>query len=204
MPLHLHLNPDHQTHIWIWEATESTDWLLKQTQESIHEQSLAAIKSEQRVREVVVTHLLMSLAHIATIKHDTNGRPYCSEYPYISISHSKQWIALATHTTSPIGIDIESHTPKVFKVAKRYMSPHELTYLPSEHLATMLACWCVKEAAYKIIGPSVVDFCASLRIEPFHVASEGEITVCEIKTSESLTMHYLHNPHYMLVYGTKE
>ena len=204
MPLHLHLNPTPSTHIWIWETTESNEELLSQAKKLGWSPCIADITSTQRQREIICTHLLMSLAGIKKIDHEPMGNPYCQEYSFISLSHSKKWIALATHDTAPIGIDIECETEKVLKVATRFMSEHELTYLSQNDLQTMLVSWCAKEASYKIIGSTATDFRASLRIHPFAYQEQGMITVEHLPNAEKLTLHYQSLPsQYTLVYGTK-
>ena len=162
------------------------------------------IASEQRRREIIVTHLLMSLAGISKIYHEADGRPYCNEYASISLSHSKQWVVLATHQSSPIGVDIECGMDKVLRVASRFMSERELDYLP-KNLPTMLIAWCAKEAAYKIIGQQATDFRATLCIHPFSAEENGVVSVEHVPTTQKLTLYYQsHLLHYMLVYGIKE
>ena len=205
MPLHLHLTPDATTNIWIWEATESLEWLTKEVGESKTKQLTEGVKSQQRIRELLVTHLLLSLAHIEKLQHDSNGKPLCREYTSISISHSRQWIALATHTTSVIGIDLETNAPKVLKVARRFMSEEELSRLPVDNVPCMLACWCAKEAAYKIFGQPATDFRTALKIDTFTPQAEGRMMITlSVTPPQHLQVHYLHHPDYMLVYGTQD
>lgn len=204
MPLHKHIVPNEATHIWIWETTESNEALLAQACNLGWRLELTDIASEQRRREIIVTHLLMSLAGISAIYHEENGRPYCREYASISLSHSKQWVVLATHQSSPIGVDIECGTDKVLRVASRFMSERELDYLP-KNLPTMLIAWCAKEAAYKIIGQQATGFRATLCIHPFSAEENGVVSVEHVPTAQQLTLHYqAYLLHYMLVYGFKE
>lgn len=205
MPLHQHITPNEATHIWIWGTTESNDALLEQVRNLGWRLELTDIASEQRRREIIVTHLLMSLAGISKIYHEADGRPYCNEYASISLSHSKQWVVLATHQSLPIGVDIECTTDRVLRVASRFMSEHELNYLPEDDLTTMLIAWCAKEAAYKIMGHTATDFRASLCIHPFSAGEKGVVRVEHVPTTQKLTLYYQsHLLHYMLVYGIKE
>lgn len=205
MPLHQHITPDTSTNIWIWEASESNEELLSKANNLGWTLDIAHISGEQRRREIITTHLLMSLAGITAIQHNTDGRPYCREYHSISLSHSKQWVTLATHQSSTIGIDIECITDRVLRVATRFMNEQELSYLSPDDLQTMLISWCAKETAYKIIGHPATDFRATLRIHPFNAMQEGNLRIEHLTSSQILTLHYQSSSsHYMLVYGVKQ
>jgi 4'-phosphopantetheinyl transferase len=102
------------------------------------------------------------------IRYHSDGRPYLEDSPtHISISHSSGYIAIILHENYFPGIDIELITRKVGKVAKRFLSPSELTVCNSnQEMANhrMLLHWCAKEAIFKMIPLSDIEFSTDISI----------------------------------------
>lgn len=82
------------------------------------------------------------------IGHDPNGAPYLSNKNiFISVSHSGDMVAVAASTDVPIGIDIQTPSPKLRRVASKFLSVADKVDI-SDDLA-LLQAWTIKEAVYK-------------------------------------------------------
>lgn len=101
------------------------------------------------------------------LAHTTTGKPYLQGRPdlYISISHTKGWLAMAWSTKAEVGIDIEYIGQRAAQVSERFIGPVERQLLPC-HLPfakSALAVWCAKEAMFKKAGQENVDFLNDMR-----------------------------------------
>jgi len=189
--------------ILIWDLTESVD-VLKQELIEFNEVEFNRIVSEKRKREFLGVRVALKalIGNDVQIGYDTAGKPFLlNNCCQISISHSKNWIALMSHPTRSVGIDIECPTNKIQKIYKRFLSVIEQKELSNgKNLNQLQLAWSVKEALYKIIGNEAVDFATQLRIFPFEVKSFGEIIAQHIPTKKIYQLHYTQNSAYTLVY----
>jgi phosphopantetheine--protein transferase-like protein len=102
------------------------------------------------------------------IDYSPEGQPFLAQNSscVISISHSKTWHAMLFYFLTPqekannsqikIGIDIEKISPKVKKVAHKFLTPPEQALLNTFHtdLAFTLA-WSAKETIIKMFGKNL-------------------------------------------------
>lgn len=79
------------------------------------------------------------------IGHNPNGKPVIPGFN-ISISHTKGYVAVLLSAVFKVGIDIEYHSDRIQKIARRFLRPDEI-YSQSIDLLTV---WCVKETLYKL------------------------------------------------------
>lgn len=62
-----------------------------------------------------------------TIEYAPSGKPHLADSSYfISISHTRGYVAVILSAVSEVGIDIEQYGQRVHKVAHKYMRPDEL------------------------------------------------------------------------------
>jgi 4'-phosphopantetheinyl transferase len=187
----------------VWNLTESIEELKNQLG-LFHENELNGLASDKRKREYLGVRVAMKtlLGKEIHIEHDTNGKPSLPDGSYhISISHSKNWIAVIAHATHSTGVDIECPTDKIQKVCTRFLSPREhLDLSNGKNIKQLQLAWSVKESLYKIIGKEAVDFANQLRIFPFDVKPSGEIIAQHIQTKKLYQLHYIQNSAYTLVY----
>ncbi|MCX4330666.1 MAG: 4'-phosphopantetheinyl transferase superfamily protein [Muribaculaceae bacterium] len=82
--------------------------------------------------------------------HDPDGAPMLSGSPlHISISHSRDFAAIALHPSLRIGIDIEQPRPEQLRrVTAKFLTEKELPLWNDR----LLAAWTCKEAVYKAAG----------------------------------------------------
>jgi phosphopantetheinyl transferase len=114
------------------------------------------------------------------IRYDTIGKPNVKDKKiFISISHSKNFVAFA-HDTSPIGIDIEELNPRILKVWSRYLHPDEFAIFDTTSIFDLTVAWTIKEALFKLNTKTGIDFKNDLRIK----SKEGNTFLCEIKSED--------------------
>ena len=187
----------------VWDLTESIGELSKQLT-SFNETEFDKIVSEKRKREFLGVQVAMKelLGKEVQISHDVDGKPFLSDASYqISISHSKNWIAVMAHPTCSIGIDVECPNDKIQKIYTRFLSNVEQKDLSNgKNINQLLLAWSVKEALYKIIGKEAVDFANQLRIFHFEPKLSGEIMAQHTPTKKLYQLRYIQNSAYTLVY----
>lgn len=187
----------------IWNLTESSDELREQLT-LINEIELSKIVSEKRKLEFLGVRLSLKelLGKEVAIIYDKNGKPFLADNSYqISISHSKDWIAVMVHPTCSIGVDIECPNNKIQKLYTRFLSDLEQKDLSDgKNLNQLQLAWSVKETLYKIIGKEAVDFTNQLRIFPFEAKAIGEVIAIHIPTKKLYKLYYIQNSTYTLVY----
>jgi phosphopantetheinyl transferase len=187
----------------VWDLTESIDELSKQLT-SFNEIEFDKIVSEKRKREFLGVQVAMKelLGKEVQISHDVDGKPFLSDDSYqISISHSKNWIAVMAHSTCSIGVDVECPNDKIQKIYTRFLSNVEQKDLSNgKNINQLLLAWSVKEALYKIIGKEAVDFANQLRIFHFEPKLSGEIMAQHTPTKKLYQLRYIQNSAYTLVY----
>jgi phosphopantetheinyl transferase len=187
----------------VWDLTESVDELSKQLT-SFNKTEFNKIVSDKRKREFLGVQVAMKelLGKEVQINHDADGKPFLSDNSYqISISHSKNWIAVMAHPTCSIGIDVECPNGKIQRIYTRFLSNAEQKDLSNgKNMNQLLLAWSVKEALYKIIGKEAVDFANQLRIFHFDPKPKGEIMAQHTPTKKLYQLRYIQNSAYTLVY----
>ena len=132
-----------------------------------------------------------------SISYNAFGAPELNNSSYISISHSKELVAIII-SKQQVGIDIEEISEKALRVSSKFVSTNNLTSLTAEK-ATLI--WCCKEAVFKWHQKGEVDFIADIKLHPFETMEKGGITAEFRNTQLILNYQKIHN-HY-LVYVCK-
>jgi phosphopantetheinyl transferase len=110
------------------------------------------------------------------IHYESSGKPRLEE-GYISISHTKGYVAVAYSRSHEVAVDIEQYGERVVRVAPRFMNPAEDA---GGDVWSLLLHWSAKETVYKLVGDSAVDFAKSIVVRPFRVDAAGEMSVSAI------------------------
>ena len=139
------------------------------------------ISNLKRKREFQNVRLLRNLQiGKKAISYDAIGKPNVKDKKiFISISHSKNYVAFA-HDTSTIGIDIEELSPRILKVWERFVHSEELALFDKSSIYDMTVLWTIKEALFKLNTSAGVDFRNDLRIK----SKDGNIFLCEMKSED--------------------
>lgn len=163
-------------------------WKIEETEEEL--KSLSSVPSDEmeeislyrsesiRKQKLAVRALLGNLFEEKVyLCHHDNGKPYLENcISDISITHTTNYVAVILHDEEGIGIDIESLDRDFSAVEKKALSDDEIEDLDDETKNFQLAIyWCAKEAIFKLMSPSVVNFAEQIEVEKFKPKGEGEL-----------------------------
>ena len=136
--------------------------------------------------------------------YEPSGKPYLADNSYfISISHTKGYIAVILSEEKPVGIDIEQYSRRVHKVAHKYMREDEqLVSYGEDDTWSLLLHWSAKEVMFKCMNTSEVDFREHLHIEPFTIEQQGIFLAHEYRTEQqrNFRIHYLIHPEFVMTW----
>jgi len=194
----------------IWKMDETREELLQLF--PVHRRSeadkyLRDIRSERRSIEWLSTRLMLLdlLGKEQMILNRKDGSPYLDDGKNnISISHTKDYASILLHETSAVGVDIETRSERVVKIAGKFISDQE--YIdPTQKIVHQLLHWSAKETLFKLMNEQGIDFKQHLHIDPFTPAKEGLIMATETKTDQtrSFRLHYEVHPDYVLTWAIK-
>ncbi len=209
MPFHEHISTPSGAHIALWHLTEERDELAALLSPAEREWLLAKGLSPKRFCEQAATRLLfnrLTETRDRAIRYSAEGAPLLDDLSgYISISHTRQWVAVAYHPALPVGIDIERPSEQVTRIAPRVLSEAELTACPATVRRTWIhLCWSAKEALFKAIPESGIDFREQLHIVPAQPMREGCLSATESRTEahREYTLWYRATDDYVIVCAT--
>lgn len=166
--------------ISVWEVTESEDDLLRLVSIPNDElEELYLTRSEARRKEKLAVRALLNTVFEEKVYlgHHDNGSPFIQNNSiHISITHTNRFVAIITHPTEDVGIDIECLERDFSAVEKKALSEDEREDLSDKHRNLQLAIyWCAKEAIYKRMSQHGVDFAKQMEVDKFNPKDEGEI-----------------------------
>ena len=118
------------------------------------------------------------------ILHYSSGKPYIKDNLFfISISHTKKYIAIIIDREKETGIDIEQVNNKVFNVRSKFVSEKEEIFIDKgQELTHLLLYWSAKETLYKVLDVEGVNLKNDLQVQKFTPESTGYIIASESKT----------------------
>lgn len=171
--------------------------------ESVRNEARERFKSESRILEWTAVRVLLydMLDRQVQISYDDDGAPHLPDYEGldISISHTKDYVAIALAEHGEIGIDIEHVGERVKRVASRFIRDDE----QAESTTELLLHWSAKETAFKMLHRRKVDFLKHLKVTPFEAGEEGVFQLQELKTDDEQTfdINYKVFPDFVLTYS---
>lgn len=201
---------DKTTKFAIWRIEESAEALLSKLQLDEEEQSrLRNLSKGKRTLHWLATRVLLRhLLKTDDFIHcpsDENGKPYLPDYPYkISLTHSFDYAGVMLSTKGECGIDLEIVKDKVRRIKEKFLKTEELTFIdPAHEILQLYACWCAKEAVYKLQGNKGVSFLHDMTIRPFNYKAQGVMTLDLMKegTLTTFQVYYEQFQDYMLGYA---
>lgn len=164
----------------VWEITEQEDELMEicsLPNDDLEE--LAVTKNKMRRRELLAVRALLNdvFKEKLYLGHHDNGRPYLvNRVTEISISHTNRYAAIIAHPEKSVGIDIESLDRDFSAVEKRALSRQEKENLPERNRNLSLAIhWSAKEAVFKRMSMSNIDFAGRIQISKFTPRDSGTL-----------------------------
>ena len=180
--------------IAIWDTQETLNELLKLSRPF----DLTKFKTEKRKKEFLASRLLVQeISQNTIITYNEFGAPELDNGKYISISHSKEMVAIII-SEQQVGLDIEQISEKALRLAAKFISAKNQSNLTKEK-ATLI--WCCKEAVFKWHQTGGVDFIKDIIIPEFSAKEKGEIAI-QFKNKE-LNLNYQKINNHYLVYVCK-
>jgi 4'-phosphopantetheinyl transferase EntD len=178
MALFLTKKLDNGASIYVWDITETEEELLAMGSIPSEElEELSLIRSESRRKEKLAERALLNtiFEDKVYLGHHDNGKPFLqNSLQELSITHSRRFVAIITHPSEDLGIDIESLDRDFSAVEAKALSEDEIDDLADNKRNIQLAIyWCTKEALFKRMSLMEVDFAEQIEVEKFRVHDEG-------------------------------
>lgn len=160
--------------IALWQITETTDELqqnLTASPEEWAEYATIAHLQKQRQwlagRQTVQALMRSNSLTYSGLFKDEFGKPHLrAANAQLSVTHTSQYVAVATHPTLPLGIDIERVAEKMRRIAHKFLSEKETQHANGQ-LDRLATYWCSKEALYKLHGVRKIRFREDIPIDDF-------------------------------------
>ena len=160
-------------HIAVWSISETYDGLVLflNNESFLKEIKNLGLKSTLRINQKLVAGIL--LQHILNqnieLSYDKLGKPHLKNNAgHISISNTKELVAVIYHPEKSVGIDIEIPSERVLKIAPKFVNEQERLWVganQTERYLNYYKIWCVKESIFKLIGGGGIDFKEHIIVE---------------------------------------
>ena len=210
MALYLHKTLDNDAELLVWQVTESEKELKKLCSIPSDElEEIEMFKSESQRRQKLAVRCLLEVAFEEKVylNHHDNGQPFIeNEAINISITHTEKYVAIILHKEDELGIDIESLDRDFSAVESKALNEDEIEDLETdkkEKNEQLAIYWCAKEAIFKRMGSSKVDFAEQIEVESFNLRREGELEATFIHKDgfeEEFELEYLTFDRHVLVW----
>ncbi len=208
MALYLKKSFDNKAELAVWQITETEEELRNMASVPTDEmEEISLIRNEsQRKQKLAVRVLLEELFDEKMyLNHHDNGKPFLENcVTNISITHNDKYVAIIIHDEHDVGIDVESLARDFSVVEKKALSEEEIEDLINEKKNEQLAIyWCAKEAIFKRMSQSRVDFAEQIEVERFTPKGEGELEATFIHKDgyeEDFELEYMTFDNHVLVW----
>jgi len=169
---------DENSFLSVIKIHESSEALLKKVQLNDYDRDIfdkiknEKIKAQWLSVRLLVSELLNENKHIVYDKHD---KPHLSDKSYnISISHTKDLVAVLLSKDKLAGIDIEYKSNRILKIINKFLNKQEISDLEKDNeIVKYLLYWNAKETLYKLYGKKNLIFKDNLLISSFKLNNEG-------------------------------
>jgi len=205
------INP--ATCIGFWEITETPESLREILQNltgaNLFVPEFASVTRQTQwlsSRILAYTLLRQFTDNFILLEKDNYGKPGFKDEAYqISITHSHQHVAVILSATYKVGIDIEIISPKVLRVADKFMNNTE-SHDAAGDLHKTLVYWSAKETLYKLYSKKQLIFKDNILIAPFAIQPAGILNtrIKTLDTEKAYTVHYEKPEEYILTYCVGE
>lgn len=208
MGLYLRKKVNNDAEVSVWEITETEEELKNISSVPNDEmEEISLIRNEsQRKQKLAVRALLNEVfKEKVYLSHHDNGKPFLENcITNISITHTSKYVAIITHDEEDVGIDIESLDRDFSAVEFKALSEEEIEDLDTNKKNEQLAIyWCAKEAIFKRMSKSKVDFAEQIEVEKFTPKGEGELDATFLHKDgheEDFELNYITFDRHLLVW----
>lgn len=207
MPLYRDNTEIDGTRVVIWEVSEDHDFFREGLILSHKEREFVkTLNNKRQIEWMASRYLMQKVMDIdieAKLRKDKFGKPYLlQEDVHISISHSHKYAALAS-SPKVIGIDIQLQLDKITRIAHKFISEKEWTYITDdEKIEYMHTIWGAKESMYKAYGRKRVEFIDDMELDKFVFNEEAFTFAGRLKKEKTyqydLTAEKFDDYHFVL------
>ncbi len=166
--------------IGIWQITEPVENLFSSVNLSETEaQYYSSIKNEARKKEWLTVRLVLKtlLNKEAEIIYNENGKPYLKDNDYsLSVSHSKELVAVIIGESKALGIDVEKISAKPKRVCHKFLSGNELENYKESKDEVYTFLWSAKESIFKLYSNYHLIFDTQIIFPFVDFTDEGNFT----------------------------
>jgi 4'-phosphopantetheinyl transferase len=210
MPLIQYIIAPNQVRLGLWLINEPEDFFLKKLPLTTDEkETLNNYRGKRRLEWLAGKYLLNVMTGWAyKIVKDEYGKPQLGNSSlHISMSHSGDYTA-ALVAPCYIGIDIQSLTSKIERVANRVFNANKLDKLDEKtRLEHLHVYWGAKEALFKAYGKKELDFKKNIIVEPFVYKNTEGVTSGVVEKDDfkkSFNIYYKKIDNHILVYAIEQ
>jgi phosphopantetheine--protein transferase-like protein len=208
MALYLRKKLDNKAEIAVWHVTETEEELIKLSSVPTDEmEEISLFRSESQRRQKLAVRALLNevFEEKMYLNHHDNGKPYLENcVTNISITHTDKYVAIIISDDDELGIDIESLDRNFAPVEQKALSEDEIDDLDDDKKNEQLAIyWCAKEAIFKRMSQSRVNFAEQIEVEKFNLKKEGELEATFIhkdEYEEDFELEYMMFDRHVLVW----
>ena len=208
MALYLRKKLDNKAEIAVWQVTETEEELIKLSSVPTDEmEEISLFRSESQRRQKLAVRALLNeiFEEKMYLNHHDNGKPYLENcVTNISITHTEKYVAIIISDDDELGIDIESLDRNFDPVEQKALSEDEIDDLDEDKKNEQLAIyWCAKEAIFKRMSLSRVNFAEQIEVEKFNLKKEGELEATFIHKDgyeEEFELEYMMFDRHVLVW----
>lgn len=187
--------------IGLWRITEGQDELLAIGTNCQYLEDIQNIKSQVRRLEYLATRALLQdmIGNTAEIRHYSSGKPYLTDGRNISISHTKEYVAVAVSDDYNVALDIEYVSDRVCRVANRFLRDDEL----AETTIQKLLVWCAKETLYKLHSEDELVFedMRAVDIPNLDSVSSGKFIIQNMKRMQNIAINFIVTDDYVFTFA---
>ncbi len=203
----------------VWHIVE-TEACLRKVCRAVPDDILIVdsfLNESRRKQWLACRAMLGQMLGLVSVKvcYDEHGKPSLDGFRgQISFSHTREYAAVMINENGPAGIDIEKTSPRIERVAKRFLQDGELENIrmmeereekrdgereenreegrKNPHTELLYIHWCSKEALYKLYGKPTVDLKNDIYLIPFDYFCNSQATFqAKVVIGESVEIHDL-------------
>ena len=153
-------------HVAVWNISETYDELVLFLNNAffLKEIQNLGLNSALRINQKISAGILLQhiLKDNIELYYDELGKPHLKNYlGHVSISNTKEFVAVVYHPQKATGIDIEIPSERILKIAPKFINESEQNWIKNGYTPFYKNCfivWCVKESLFKMIGGGGIDF----------------------------------------------
>jgi len=196
MPVVINKNIESGGSLFVWRVDETLKELEESYPELVRSDRCKSFNHDLRRTEWLVARAILTEVGLPiSLAYSEHGKPFYKNGPKISLTHSRNYVAVITHPHSEVGIDVQEIVSKVERIKHKYCNAEELKWAKATKQLTLI--WSCKEALFKIKEKDVF-FKEDITV----LAPDPEMDKVNVvyKDSEKYTGRITQLEDYLLVY----